>query len=745
MDDILASFLISMSERGLTPHNSGDIRADNKRHNYRLSGDPAHKKRGYYKLTIKGDFGYGFFGDYRDADCIPFISESSKKYTKEEIAEFKRKNEAARLEEERLQREAWENKAIEAAEYCLFLNPIQSHPYLTKKGIHGHGALENGNFLVIPAQDAGGKVWTYQTIDQSGEKRFLSGGRKKGAFYPIAGDESTVLIAEGFATGASLTQSTGFKCVVCFDAGNIDPVLSQLSKKYENILICGDNDWQGAVNTGKIKAEQAAKKYGVKYCIAPVDGMDGLTDFNDMHKAQGSDAVAQYIRQCLDRVAVCADGGGIHPKSVAQPAATVAQVDWQSLMITNKKGDPNPSSPTNLNLIMEHDEELDGVFKYDSFSKVMIMAKRPPWESEAEYRVRPIQDYDYFALECFLEQKWGLKTGKNRCADAILKVSNLPKNTFNPATEYFESLVWDGKPRLGDWLAKYVSNGSQNHEYLSVIGRKFMCGLAMRAMKPACKFDTMIILEGKQYGGKSFLSRLLGTINGEEYFLDDFKDIENKDALMKMQGKLVVEFPEISTLRKAEVNDLKAFITRQTDEFRPPYGRNVIVSPRQCVFIGTVNPEGAYLKDVTGNRRYWPIACRDRLPIDELRNVIPLLHAEAAHYARQGEQLWLNDRQYELASAEQEKRVVEDVWIDKIEEITSGVEQITADEILESLNIVMEKRNPIVYARVKNTMMRLGFEEARINAGRRRKRGYIRIPKAGDQYALPAKEEEISF
>lgn len=748
MQDIILDFTNFMAKSGLQPYSASDIKADNKRRNYRLADDPKGKSRGYYKLRIDGDFGYGFFGDYRDSECISWHSAGSKKYTKEEIEEFKRRNEAMRLEDERIQKEAYQAKSGEASDFCLFLDTAKEHPYLTKKGIKPHDILVSGDLLVIPASDKAGKIWTYQTIAKDGIKLFLSGGKKKGSFYKIKGDDSCLLLAEGFATGASVFEATGYTTLVCFDAGNIGAVLSKI--KHENAIICADNDWQGKDtagqlrNTGLIKGKEAALKYGAKIAYPPIDGNDGLSDFNDWHILKGLESVKEIIHQASHVDAGVCAGGGILPqkKDVAQPAANVAPYDWENALITNKKGELNQNSPTNLNLIMEHDGQLDGCFKYDSFAKIIIMAKCPPWENEGNYRVRPIQDYDYFSLECFLEVKWGLKTGKNRCADAILKTANLPKNTFNPATEYFNALVWDGVPRLGDWLSKYISDGSQSHEYLSIVGRKFLCGLAQRAMFAGCKFDTMIIFEGKQYGGKSFLSRLLGTINGEEYFLDDFKDIENKDALMKMQGKLIVEFPEISTLRKAEVNDLKAFITRQTDEFRPPYGRNVIVSPRQCVFVGTVNPEGSYLKDVTGNRRYWPVACRDRLPIDDLRGLIPLLHAEAAHYVREGEQTWLNERQYEIATQEQDKRVVEDVWIDRIEDIVNNRDSITGDDILESLNITMDKRTPMIYGRVKNTMRRLGYEEARINAGARRKRGYIKIPKDGDQFSL---EQEVKF
>jgi putative DNA primase/helicase len=418
--------------------------------------------------------------------------------------------------------------------------------------------------------------------------------------------------------------------------------------------------------------------------------------------------------------------------------------DWESQLQKNKDGFVLPTSPTNLRLFMKHHADLQGVFRFDSFAKRIIVAKCPPWENVDDFNVRPIADYDYFRLECFLETTHGLKATKNRCADSIESTAQLPGNAFNPASDYFNSLEWDGVKRIDTWLQRYVSDGKQPSEYLTLVGRKFLCGLAARAMRPGIKFDTMIILEGKQYAGKSFLSLILATINGEEYFLDDFRDIDNKDALMKMQGKLVIEFPEMNTMRKAEVNDLKAFISRTHDVFRPPYGRNTIESPRQCVFVGTINPDGPYLRDVTGNRRYWPVSCRENIDLTELKKIVPLLHAEAAHCVKMGEQLWITRDEYKIAALEQDKRVVNDVWIDTIQEILLAKCEITTDEILQALEIPKERRTPQIQSRVGQTMTALGWEHARLVRGAKRPRGFIKPEyKTKDNHEMF--EEEIVF
>jgi predicted P-loop ATPase len=234
----------------------------------------------------------------------------------------------------------------------------------------------------------------------------------------------------------------------------------------------------------------------------------------------------------------------------------------------------------------------------------------------------------------------------------------------------------------------------------------------------------MYVFEGRQYAGKSFLSRIMGTVKGEEYFLDDFRDIENKDSLMKMQGKLVVEFPEISTMRRTEVNDLKGFLSRQEDVFRPPYGRNTITAARQCVFIGTVNPEGPYLRDVTGNRRYWPVSCRDKIPLDDLKEIMPQLHAEAAFKFKNGEQLWLTEHEFNLCAIEQNKRVQDDIWIDKIAEIANGLNELTMDHIMFEMGIAIDKRTQLTYNRIMQCMVSLGFSYGDIKKGLGIKKGF---------------------
>lgn len=147
-------------------------------------------------------------------------------------------------------------------------------------------------------------------------------------------------------------------------------------------------------------------------------------------------------------------------------------------------------------------------------------------------------------------------------------------------------------------------------------------------------------------------------------------------------------------------------------------------SPRQCVFVGTVNPEGEYLRDVTGNRRYWPISCRDKLDLDAIIDIMPQMHAEAAFLVKNGEQLWLNEQEYELATKQQEDRVLMDAWHAKISETIEIRKWISTDELLEIVGIPLDRRTANDISRVSKIMVMMGWTRERKRDKNDRSRGW---------------------
>jgi predicted P-loop ATPase len=165
-----------------------------------------------------------------------------------------------------------------------------------------------------------------------------------------------------------------------------------------------------------------------------------------------------------------------------------------------------------------------------------------------------------------------------------------------------DSLKWDGTSRIGDWLSLYPR--VDGNEYTFAVGARWLISAVARIYDPRCKADCALILEGDQGLMKSTALKVLA----EPWFTDEIADLGSKDAAMQTRGVWVIEIAELDSMSRADVSKIKGFISRTTDRFRPSYEKRVIESRRQCVFAGSVN-HCAYLRDETGGRRFWPVAC----------------------------------------------------------------------------------------------------------------------------------------
>ncbi|MDA8229701.1 MAG: virulence-associated E family protein, partial [Magnetospirillum sp.] len=226
----------------------------------------------------------------------------------------------------------------------------------------------------------------------------------------------------------------------------------------------------------------------------------------------------------------------------------------------------------------------------------------------------------------------------------------------HPVREYLQSLRWDGVPRLETWAITYL--GAADTRLNRAFGSLWMISGIARIMRPGAKADHMLILEGAQGAKKSTALKVLA---GSDWFTDELAEIGSKDAAQQMRGVWIIEIAELDALGRADVSRIKSFLSRTNDRYRPPYERYVVDVPRQCVFAGSVNPD-TYLRDETGNRRFWPIRC-GRIDIDALRRDRDQLWAEAMAMYAQGAIWWLADPELiALANAEQEERYQADAW-----------------------------------------------------------------------------------
>jgi putative DNA primase/helicase len=317
---------------------------------------------------------------------------------------------------------------------------------------------------------------------------------------------------------------------------------------------------------------------------------------------------------------------------------------WVDAIPTFENGEPKPLM-ISATIGLEFDDEWRDVIWFNDFTGMIWFRRCPPYEEAAgEECDRAWTDDDELATTHWM-QGAGLTTPRNVVFEAVAHAA--AQNRFHPAREYFDSLEWDEVERLKK-PSRYF--GCKDTPYTIAVFSKWMIGLVARVYVPGCKCDTCLILEGIQGLGKSTVFKILA--GREQWFTDEIGDLGSKDAVLAMRGKLVIELAELDSLSRTGVSRTKAFMSRSVDRYRPPYGRQSVDAPRQCIFGGTVNDD-EYLKDATGGRRFWPLAC-GVINLDALNEDIRQLHAEAVFCFRRGDKWYLDDPDV-IALAEQEQ------------------------------------------------------------------------------------------
>jgi predicted P-loop ATPase len=207
-------------------------------------------------------------------------------------------------------------------------------------------------------------------------------------------------------------------------------------------------------------------------------------------------------------------------------------------------------------------------------------------------------------------------------------------------------------------------------------------------------------------------------------------DISTKDCILELAGVLIVEIAEMDALTKATPSAMKAFLSRFQDRFRPPWGKHPVTLRRQCVFAGTINPPpGGYLKDPTGARRLWPVACQGMVDRDGLEEVRDQLWAEAVHQYKSGAVWWLETPELKaLAKAEQAARFLVDAWEAPIREWLGDRTDVSLWDVLEALKLAREKWTVSVQKRVVGILTNLGFDKRRPRTSEGREHRYQRDP-----------------
>lgn len=305
----------------------------------------------------------------------------------------------------------------------------------------------------------------------------------------------------------------------------------------------------------------------------------------------------------------------------------------------------------NIVKILRNDKNLHGI-AYNKHKDMLDVKGKLPWIRLKE----GWNDSDLASLKIYLEKKYNIWSPA-KLKDALLAVAT--ERAFHPVIDYLEDLEeWDGKERLETLLIKYL--GAEDNAYTREVTRKTLVAAIARVYEPGVKFDSVLILNGKQGMGKSTLfSKLGGKWFSDNLTLEDMKD---KTAAEKLQGFWIMELGELAGMRKAEVENVKSFITRTDDKYRASYGVNVESHPRQCIIVGTTNNKGGFLRDVTGNRRFWPVTVDPDKALSSPWDLedVDKIWAEALYVYKQGEELYLKGEVLEIASKEQSEAMESD-------------------------------------------------------------------------------------
>lgn len=720
-----------------------EIIDDGKTHRFSSSG---RKKddAGYYRL-YSDCRPAGFFGCHRADLMVMWKSSARQEFTPEErrqFAERMREMERQREEERAAMRE---QAAAEAASLWAQAKPANGHPYLKDKGITGFGIRELGEELLVPMRAGPGAYVGLQRILPDGGKFFLKGTPSGGAYHVIGkpAPAGRLVIAEGYATAASIHLATGLCVVVAFNAGNLEPVARKIRAAMPgaSIVIAADDDRWTEGNPGVAAASKAAQACGgtVAMPVWANGRATKRTDFNDLHADEGLDAV----RACFehhpggsghdDAESVAAARAANNPASTEAGAAPspvdsavdvpparstgyhtvggvasdvslpaivdqgiavsgAAAVDKYSLD-TNSDGIPYAST-SNIIRILAQDADFRGRIWYDEFlGKIMTVWRSP------DGAVRQWSDVDDINLQICLQAALMMpRLAKQVVVDAVIAAAH--QDTRNECQAYLTGLQWDGIERLPHFMVDCF--GTDDTAYTRAAGENFWVSMVARVMRPGCKVDTMIVLEGAQGAGKS---QALGIIGGP-WFAEAHQSPSDKDFYMNLTGKMIVEIGEMDAFNRAEVTKVKQVITCPVDTYRAPYARHSADHPRRCVFAGTTNRDD-WNKDETGARRFWPVYVHD-VRHDLLRQNRDQYFAEALHKLNAGANWW--DMPVNETMEQQEARRDADTLEPQLAEWLIGKAETTVVEIMvDMMRLPIDRQDKLMQMRIGKALRVLGW------------------------------------
>ena len=362
------------------------------------------------------------------------------------------------------------------------------------------------------------------------------------------------------------------------------------------------------------------------------------------------------------------------------------------------------------NAVIAFNIDMPETLTFNEFSEDIEFLKPAPWHRPDE-KVLNWTDEDTARCQYYFSKERLFDPPPAMIQSAIVTVAM--QKTYHPIKKYLESLKWDGFARLATWVPKLM--GTEDNDYTRSVGLKTLVAAVKRIYEPGCKFDYVPVFEGVQGLGKS---RAMGILGGKWYG-DMTIDVHARDTIDIMRRLWFIEVSEMETQYRTETQALRAFLSRGSDITRLAYARCSKDFPRHSIFVGTINPEFdtdlGWLKDTTGNRRFWPVYCK-KVDIDQLILCRDQLWAEAYLYYKAHTAIHFDDHKIEaLATVEQIKRMGKDPWLDTVAlyfsenpnlEIVSGVQVYK-----EALNSNAERFNRQAQTRISMILRSLGWEK----------------------------------
>lgn len=391
------------------------------------------------------------------------------------------------------------------------------------------------------------------------------------------------------------------------------------------------------------------------------------------------------------------------------------KVPWETCLQRNKKGDGYLPCLRNAVAILTHSKEWHNVIAFDAFGGVIVKMRPPPWTEDVTPERNVLGDWtreDSLRAVCWLTDEYNCAFPTYVVEEAVQVVA--ARWEVHPIRDYLNELRWDRKARIDDFLIRNA--GAEDTIYTRAVTKNFFLSAVARVFRPGEKVDAMLILEGEQNLGKSRIFKILAS---DPWFFDSAIDVDNKDSYQVIRRKWIIEWAELAGLSHARISKIKAYMSSGTDTYRPSYGKQTIDVARQCVFVGTVNPDGAgYLNDPTGERRFWPVTV-GKIDLRAAREERAQLWAEAVARYRKGEEWHLRDPRLQKAAAQEaEKRRVRDPWETNVRKWLADRDRtkkgVTTEELLgKAIEMPSDRRTRGDQMRMAHVLRILGWTDIR--------------------------------